>query len=214
MISSSFAPDVSSMDFAYKQGQGIGRANSPFTSLNAALGDVLSKYNAHLSAQQAQANAMQLQESKNQNALDVQGLQNSGTAAAAGILPPTEQEQQWLTEDRDNPKMWFDPTTGAGALRNTDIDSKGRVTTKWAPTTAPDPLKLQRAENLRRMQEQEAARLAKLRGGTGMQDIIPQANANRGVAPVARPAVVESGLSQEDMDLAEFKSILSAIKTR
>jgi hypothetical protein len=147
--------DVNSINSGFQNGMRIGRVNGGFASLGDAFGNVLNKYDAHIAAQQSEA-------AKRQTALDVQTLQNQGTATAAGVHTLTPEEQAMLNEDRDNPVIRS--KDGATAIRNTDIDSKGHITTKWSLGTV-DPLKQQRADEAKAWNDEAKARAAAKAGG-------------------------------------------------
>lgn len=59
MINANNMFDITAIQGGLQSGMQIGKANSPFTSVNMALQDVLGKYNAHLTAQQEQANKLE-----------------------------------------------------------------------------------------------------------------------------------------------------------
>lgn len=106
--------DVNTINAGRQAGMQRGAVNSPFTPLGQALDKTLQKYDAHMAAQAAQNNAMDLQRLKNQGDMAVAGVGRQQIPLPAG-------QEQVIVKSTKDPQtgkpltysgVW-DPSKGA-----------------------------------------------------------------------------------------------------
>lgn len=120
---------------AFQRGMMIGNANSPFSTVADAMKSTLDRYNAHLTAQQEQAN--KLEQIKATGVAAHPWLYDANGAMKPNAAGPTD-------PDAAGPFTQVDPATGKAFYRSTTIEpTTGMSKVSWAPVSpnAPENVK-------------------------------------------------------------------------